>query len=89
MESDATTAEAIHTEPDDVPEDHAAEQEGAMVRAVIKGISIMLPLGLVAVFVMLLAIGQPWNRALAAAWLPGVLIGVFFGGFAGVARTMD
>ncbi len=85
MESEATTVDATI----DVPEDHAAEQEGAMVRAVLKGIAVALPLALAGIFAMLVAIGQPWNKALATSWLPGVLTGVFFGGFAGVARTMD
>lgn len=72
--------------------DLAANEEGdvRMMRAVIKGVLIGLPVVLVG---MTLALWVFTDRDLGAAAatsiLPGVLTGVFFGGFAGMARTME
>lgn len=86
---DETTSAAGEVTDVVIPDDHADTQGPAMVRAVVRGILIAVPLAILAVFVMLVAIGRPWNTALATSWLPGTLLGVFFGGFIGVARTMD
>ncbi len=64
--------------------------EARMMKAVVKGVLIGLPVALVG---MTLALWFFTDRDLAAAAatsiLPAVLTGVFFGGFAGMARTMD
>lgn len=61
-----------------------------MVKAIVHDITIALPLALVALVVVLVFFTDKslWD-AIATAVLPGVLIGVFFGGFSGTARTMD
>ena len=96
MEAEATaTEEAPTPDTEDLtsvvvaPEDHADVQGSAMIRGVVRGVAVALPLAIGAIFGMLLAIGRPWNTALATAWLPGTLLGVFFGGFAGVIRSME
>jgi hypothetical protein len=64
----------------------AAAAERSFGRAVVKGILITLPIGYVfLVFALLLMTGWKVSRAFETAILPGVLIGVFFGGFAGVS----
>ncbi len=86
---EATSAGGDATELIVAPEDHADVQGPAMVRGTVRGILVALPLALGGVFVMLVAIGRPWNTALATSWLPGTLLGVFFGGFVGVIRSME
>lgn len=70
-------------------EDQAGRMGTAMIIGAIKGTLLAIPLGIAAMMLLVMAVGQPWNDGLATAWLPGVLVGVFFGGFAGVARHMD
>lgn len=68
----------------------AAEHESRMVKAIVRDIAVALPLALVVVFGALMVFTEKSvGDAIATTLLPGVLIGVFFGGFSGTARTMD
>jgi hypothetical protein len=61
-----------------------------MGHAVAKGILIGLPLAYVVITLALfLFTDRSLGSAAATAILPGVLLGVFGGGFGGVAATMD
>jgi ABC-type Mn2+/Zn2+ transport system permease subunit len=62
-----------------------------MVRAVVTpDVMVALPLSLLAVFgALVIFTDKSIGDAIATSLLPGVLIGVFFGGFSGTARTMD
>ena len=71
-------------------DDIAREQESRMVKAIVRDISVALPVALLVVFGALMAFtDKSIGDAIATTLLPGVLIGVFFGGFSGTARTMD
>lgn len=80
------------TEEINVTADHDQDQDRdtRMGQAITKGIAIATP---VAIVVLAAAIWVITPNSIAdsigTAILPGVLIGVFFGGFVGVARTMD
>ncbi|MEX1044005.1 MAG: hypothetical protein WD532_07020 [Acidimicrobiia bacterium] len=77
-------SESVHTD------ESAAEQESRMVKAIMRDIIVALPLALLLVFGALMAFtDKSVGDAIATTLLPGVLIGVFFGGFSGTARTMD
>jgi hypothetical protein len=67
-------------------EQAAIEAEASFGKAIVKGILITLPVGYLFLVGALLLMTD-WNvsRAFETAILPGVLIGVFFGGFAGVS----
>lgn len=68
----------------------AAAQESRMVRAVVRDIAVALPIALLTVFgALVIFTDKSIGDAVATTLLPGVLIGVFFGGFSGTARTMD
>jgi ABC-type Mn2+/Zn2+ transport system permease subunit len=68
----------------------AAAHEARMVRAVVRDVMVALPLSLLAVFgALVIFTDKSIGDAIATSLLPGVLIGVFFGGFSGTARTMD
>jgi ABC-type Mn2+/Zn2+ transport system permease subunit len=68
----------------------AAAHEARMVRAVVRDVAVALPLSLLAVFgALVIFTDKSIGDAIATSLLPGVLIGVFFGGFSGTARTMD
>lgn len=61
-----------------------------MVEAIVRDMSVALPAALILVFgALMLFTEKSVTDAIATATLPGVLIGVFFGGFSGTARTMD
>ncbi|MEX1005300.1 MAG: hypothetical protein WD990_05590 [Acidimicrobiia bacterium] len=71
-------------------DDSAREHESRMVKAIVRDISVALPVALLLVFGTLMVFtDKPIGDAIATTLLPGVLIGVFFGGFSGTARTMD
>ncbi|MEX2278542.1 MAG: hypothetical protein WEA76_00480 [Acidimicrobiia bacterium] len=77
-------SESVHTD------ESAAEQESRMVKAIVRDITVALPLALLLVFgALMLFTDKSVGDAIATTLLPGVLIGVFFGGFSGTARTMD
>lgn len=64
--------------------------ESRMGHAVTKGILIGLPLAYAVITLALFFFtDRSLGAAAATAILPGVLLGVFGGGFAGVAATMD
>jgi hypothetical protein len=68
----------------------AAAHEARMLRAVVRDITVALPLALLAVFgAIVIFTDKSIGDAAVTAVLPGVLIGVFFGGFSGTARTMN
>lgn len=71
-------------------EEAEASQGARMGRAIAKGVGIGLPVCLVGLTLGIwLITDQSFTDAIATALLPGVLLGVFGGGFAGVAATMD
>lgn len=74
----------------EVSDQSAADQDARMGRAIVRGIKVALPTAVVflTLAVWLITDLEPAD-AFAAALLPSVLIGVFAGGFAGVAATMD
>ena len=77
---------AEHSEHDD----DGVEHEARMAKAITRDITIALPVALVFVTaVLMLFTERTLGDAVATALVPGVLIGVFFGGFSGTARTMD
>lgn len=68
----------------------AIEHESRMVKAIVRDITFALPAALVLLTgVLLVFTERSLTDAVATAILPGVLIGIFFGGFSGTARTMD
>lgn len=70
-------------------DDTAREHESRMVKAIVRDISVALPIALLVLFGALMVFtDKSVGDAIATALLPGVLIGVFFGGFSGTARTM-
>jgi hypothetical protein len=60
-----------------------------MARAVVKGVVVALPVAIVALTAVMTWVEGNLADGFATAALPAILIGVFFGGFVGVARTMD
>ena len=71
-------------------DDTTIEHESRMIKAIVRDITVALPLALLVVFAALMVFTEKSvGDAIATALLPGVLIGVFFGGFSGTARTMD
>jgi hypothetical protein len=71
------------TEPDPTP----AAQTG---KAIVRGVIIGLPVGIVGLTIaVLLMTDNTLADSFATAILPGVLLGVFGGGFAGMATTMQ
>lgn len=78
------------TDHDADTDDAAAEHEARMVRAVLRDMAIAVPLALIVVFgAIVLLTDKSAGDAAATTVLPGVLMGMFFGGFSGMARTMD
>ncbi len=64
--------------------------EASMGHAVTKGVLIGLPVALIGITLALFFFTeQDLGEAAVTAILPGVLLGVFGGGFAGMAITMD
>lgn len=75
---------AEHTEEADVTRDHR------MGRAIVRGVAIVSPICLIGLTLAIwLITDQDIVDSFATALLPGVLLGGFAGGFAGVATTMD
>lgn len=75
---------AEHTEDADTT--HAAR----MGKAIVRGVAIGLPVCLIGLTLAVwLITDQSLADSFATAALPGVLLGAFAGGFAGVAATMD
>lgn len=65
------------------------EQSDPMGPAIIRGIIVGIPVSLVALTLGIWAVtGLEFFEAFATALLPGVLLGAFGGGFAGMAITM-
>lgn len=61
-----------------------------MIKAIVHDMAIALPVALIGLTVALaLFTESSWGEALTTALLPGALMGVFFGGFSGTARSMD
>lgn len=61
-----------------------------MGRAITHGILVGIPVATVVLAIAIRIVGDlGWGAAIETAILPGVLVGVFFGGFAGLVRTMD
>jgi hypothetical protein len=66
------------------------DQDSKMGKAVARGVAIGLPLAIVALTLVVWAITDlDLGDSFATALLPGVLLGGFAGGFAGVAMTME
>lgn len=71
-------------------EDAETTHAARMGHAIVRGIIIGLPVALVGIAVgVWLITGIDFTDAIATAILPGILLGVFGGGFAGMASTMD
>lgn len=69
------------------PDDH--ERGLTMATAILHGITVAIPISIVLLAGFLMAFGgRNLGQAAATAILPGILIGVFFGGFVGVTRNM-
>lgn len=70
-----------------------AHEEGSdtrMGKAVIRGVTVGIPAAIVFLtFAVWLITDQDLGNSFATALLPGVLLGGFAGGFAGVALTME
>lgn len=79
--------------PDDVQEgdgSHDAGSDLAFGMAILKGSIVGLPLMIVFMTVAVwMTTGQSWQTSIATALLPGVLFGVFGGGFLGMLRATD
>ncbi len=61
-----------------------------MGKAIMRGVLIGLPLTLVGLTVAIwLITGLDWYESFATALLPGILLGAFGGGFAGMSMTME
>ncbi len=71
-------------------ESHDAGSDLAFGMAIMKGSAIGLPLMIVFMTVAVwMMTGQSWQTSIATALLPGVLFGVFGGGFLGMLRAMN
>ena len=69
---------------------HDASSDLAFGMAIMKGSIVGLPLMIVFMTVAVwLMTDQSWQTSIATALLPGVLFGVFGGGFLGMIRAMD
>lgn len=76
MDEFSDEAEALHT--------------ARMGKAIIKGVTIGFPVSLIGLTIAIWLITDlPISESFATAVLPGILLGGFAGGFAGVAMTMD
>ena len=69
---------------------HDAGSDLAFGTAIMKGSVVGLPLMIVFITVAVwMVTGQSWQTSLIIALLPGVLFGVFGGGFLGMLRATD
>jgi ABC-type Mn2+/Zn2+ transport system permease subunit len=67
-----------------------SDDHSRLAKAVAKGIGIGLPLGVIGMTLLVWLITDlDLGDAFAAGLLPGVMFGVFAGGFAGMAVSMD
>lgn len=74
----------------EMTDEDQARYESNMGQAIGKGILIGLPLAYVVITLALFVFtDRTLGSSAATAAIPGVLLGVFGGGFAGVAATMD
>lgn len=71
-------------------ESEGEDQGRRMAHAVVEGIVKALPISYILLTAAIFFLtDRSFVVAAATAALPGILIGVFFGGFVGVTRTMD
>jgi uncharacterized membrane protein YbhN (UPF0104 family) len=71
-------------------EEREASPDGRMGRAIVRGILIGIPVVLVGITLMVwLITDNDIFDSIATAILPGILLGTFGGGFAGMAMTME
>lgn len=69
--------------------EHDDHEDLRMAKAVGRGVMVGLPIALVGLtLVVKLITGQDLPDSIATSLLPGVLLGVFFGGFVGMVKTM-
>ncbi len=68
-----------------------SDDSGArMMKSVVRGVAVGLPVIFTGMVLALwIFTDRDLGAALATSILPGILTGVFFGGFAGMARTLD
>ncbi len=70
-------------------QDQTDHEDLRMARAVGRGVIVGLPIALVGLTIVVrLITGQDLPDSIATSLLPGTLLGVFFGGFVGMVRTM-
>jgi preprotein translocase subunit SecF len=70
--------------------DRDAETTALMGKAIVKGVLIGLPVALIGLTVTIYLItDNSWAVSAMTALLPGILLGTFGGGFAGMAGTMS
>ena len=79
---------------DQIPEGDGSHDDAgsdlAFGMAILKGSIVGLPLMLVFIAVSVwLVTGQDWQTSIVTALLPGILLGVFGGGFVGMLRVTD
>jgi uncharacterized membrane protein YbhN (UPF0104 family) len=71
-------------------EEREANPDGRMGRAIVRGILIGIPVVLIGITLMVwLITDNDIFDSMATAILPGILLGTFGGGFAGMAMTME
>lgn len=71
-------------------EEHGEHEDLRLAKAVGKGVVMGIPIALIALTAAILAITRnDLADSFATAILPGTLLGVFFGGFVGMVKTMD
>jgi uncharacterized membrane protein YbhN (UPF0104 family) len=71
-------------------EEREASPDGRMGRAIVRGILIGIPVVLIGITLMVwLITDNDIFDSMATAILPGILLGTFGGGFAGMAMTME
>jgi uncharacterized membrane protein YbhN (UPF0104 family) len=71
-------------------EEREASPDGRMGRAIVRGILIGIPVVLIGITLMVwLITDNDIFDSIATAILPGILLGTFGGGFAGMAMTME
>jgi hypothetical protein len=71
-------------------EEHEASPDGRMGRAIVRGVMIGLPVTFIGLSLgIYLITNNDIFDSMATAILPGILLGTFGGGFAGMAMTME
>jgi preprotein translocase subunit SecF len=70
--------------------DPEATQAARMGKSIVRGIMIGLPVTLIGLTIAIyLMTDNTWSVSAMTALLPGILLGTFGGGFAGMATTME